>query len=170
MMSARQVRRLASAKSALLLLLPGKLALAAASTLAVTAMVVLRPPALSESRTVPFQVDAVTVTALAPETSAALEVSVTNPNDVALAIIRLTAVVAAVHAAGACGAENFTLHQFSGAYGFVIAGHSTARLAQLGIRSAQWPQITMVNRDVNQDGCRDAVVTIRFAGEASKAS
>jgi hypothetical protein len=169
MMSAQQVRRLASAKGLVLLLLPGKVAVAAASAVAVVAMVVVRPPALKESRTEPFRVDAVTVSGLAPDASAAFEVSVTNPNSVALVISALTAVIGEVRAAGACGAADFTLRQYSGGYGFVVGAHRTATLGQLGIAAPLWPQITMVNRNVNQDGCRNAVVTIRFTGEASKA-
>jgi hypothetical protein len=38
----------------------------------------------------------------------------------------------------------------------------TSDLAKLGVPAASWPRLTMLNRSVNQDGCKGAVVRLRF--------
>jgi hypothetical protein len=69
-------------------------------------------------------------------------------------------------AAHPCTAEDFSVQQFSGPYGFQLPESSNNTLASLGIPESQWPRVAMVDRPVNQDGCKGASLTLDFAGSA----
>lgn len=60
--------------------------------------------------------------------------------------------------------------QFSGAYGLRIPAHSTRRLSSLGVAPARWPRVAMLDRAVNQDGCKHATLDLRFDGMATEAA
>jgi hypothetical protein len=167
-MSVSWANHLAPAKAVLSLLFPGKMTVVAASTAAVVVAVMTLPPArLADSSGRLFRIDAVTTAALAPQASVPLELWFTNPNSVDFVVTDLTAEISGVHAPGACGPADFEVSQFSGGYGFVVSGLRRTSLSQLGIATAQWPHLTMMNRPVNQDGCRNALVTLRFTGKAA---
>jgi len=55
---------------------------------------------------------------------------------------------------------------FSGAYGFTLPARTTTRLSALGIPARQWPHIAMLDRPVNQDGCKRATLSLSFTGDA----
>ena len=96
-----------------------------------------------------------------------MDLTLTNPNGVALAITRLTVRVSDVRVTngrGLCTRADFEVHQFSGAYGFVVSASHTATLTELGIPGEYWPRLVMINRPVNQDGCKRAAITLSFRG------
>ena len=62
------------------------------------------------------------------------------------------------------------IQQFAGAYPFKLAASRTRSLTDLGFPQSQWPQVGMVNRPVNQDGCKGATVTLKYTGTARKAT
>ena len=46
----------------------------------------------------------------------------------------------------------------------LLPGDGTTTLAELATPRWQWPRITMLNRPVNQDGCKGAVLTLDYLG------
>jgi hypothetical protein len=62
-----------------------------------------------------------------------------------------------------CTLADFSTRQFSGIYPLVMRPLSTRRLSGLGVSPAQQPQLTLVNRASNQDGCQGATVTLSYS-------
>jgi hypothetical protein len=107
-----------------------------------------------------------------PGTSQAVDLALTNPNSQAIAINRLTVSIQEVSALRAssalpCSAADFSVSQFSGAYPLSVPAHATVHLSDLGVEAVRGPQLRMLDRPVNQDGCRGATVTLAYAGTAT---
>jgi hypothetical protein len=138
------------------------------------AALVVSPSAVGETRQRQYPLVITGMTMAAPLTLdnwVPLELSLTNPNTVGLSLKRLTAQVGDIHvsaAHGTCTAADFRIIQFSGGYGAVIAASHTSRLSELGIATARWPQLSMINLPVNQDGCKNATIALHFTGEAGE--
>ncbi len=80
----------------------------------------------------------------------------------------LTVTIASVTAPNAtlshpCGTVDFAVTQFSGAYPFYIP-QGTSSLSSLGFASTTWPTVRLINRPVNQDGCKGATVNLTYTG------
>ena len=110
---------------------------------------------------------------LAPGLAVPLDLTLANPGPSAIAISGLNANVTGVSApnSGAtrpCTVDDFAVTPFSGAYGFALASGRTTTLSQLGIPAEQWPQLTMLDRPVNQDGCKGASLTLSYSGTSTK--
>jgi hypothetical protein len=106
---------------------------------------------------------------LAPGIAVPLDLVLTNPHSDDLTISEITTELRAVDAPQGdaihpCTADDFALTQFSGPYGFEVASDSTASLSDLGIPESSWPQVGMVDRAVNQDGCKNASLRLGFTG------
>ena len=91
---------------------------------------------------------------------------VTNPNHVAIAV---TAVTTAVNRTGSsgCSAGDFLVPAQLSATPVIPAG-STRSLEELGIPQSQWPKLRMIDQG-NQDACRGAQLTLAFDGTARAA-
>ena len=46
----------------------------------------------------------------------------------------------------------------------VLPGHGLTDLARLAVPSWRWPRLKMRNLPVNQDGCKDAQLTLGYLG------
>lgn len=106
---------------------------------------------------------------LKPGLTLPLDLRITNPNSSALAVQSLGVTIAGVTAPHAdadhpCTTADFSAEQFSGRYGFEVPASGTSSLSELGFPEDQLPQITMLNRPVNQDGCKEATLHFDFAG------
>lgn len=109
---------------------------------------------------------------LEPGSTLPVALTITNPSDSALTVTGLTIGIGPIQAPHAtvlrgCTAADFVVSQFTGQYGFVIAAGATRSLAELGIPADEWPQLTMINRAVNQNGCKQASVTLEFTASGS---
>jgi hypothetical protein len=62
-----------------------------------------------------------------------------------------------------CTLADFSTRQFSGIYPLVMRPSSTRRLSGLGVSPAQQPQVALVNRAANQDGCQGAIVRLSYS-------
>lgn len=112
---------------------------------------------------------------LIPGSGAPLDLSLANLEGTDLSITGLTVRVAAVTAPRSdalhpCSPADFSVAQFSGTPGFTLPASSTATLGQLGFGPAEWPQITMLDSAVNQNGCKSASLQLGFAGTATEVS
>jgi hypothetical protein len=118
---------------------------------------------------VTFPISGRTTHMLSPGVSAPLDLSLTNDQSSALMVGRLAVRVESVRAPKAdaahrCTLADFGVTQFAGAYGFLVRGSTTSRLSALGIPAAVWPRVAMINRSLNQDGCKHATLTLAFTG------
>jgi hypothetical protein len=48
-----------------------------------------------------------------------------------------------------------------------VPGNSTRSLSALGVASANWLRITMIETHTNQDACKGAPLTITYTGSAT---
>ena len=108
---------------------------------------------------------------LQPGVLSPLDLRLTNPNPLPLTVTLLTVSLQRVSAPYAtpslpCTLADFALQQLSGAYPLRVPAASTTSLGALGLSSAQWPQVAIIDRSTNQDGCRGATVTLGYAAAA----
>ncbi len=85
-------------------------------------------------------------------------------------IAGLTVAIASVSAPNAnvahpCGPVDFAVTQFSGSYPFYIP-QGTSSLQSLGFASTTWPSVRLIDRPVNQDGCKGATVNLTYQGHS----
>ena len=59
------------------------------------------------------------------------------------------------------------MQQYSGTFPLTVPASSTRSLAQLGVQPAFWPQVSIINRPTDQDGCQGATVTLAYSGSAT---
>lgn len=109
---------------------------------------------------------------LEPGIAQPLDLQIHNPNSTALTLSTLTAAVGVVNASRAtqalsCTAGDFTVQQYSGLLPLVVAPNATVSLQQLGVPEAQWPEVWMLDRASNQDGCQGASLSLTYGAAAS---
>ncbi len=108
---------------------------------------------------------------LQPGVLRALDLRLTNPNPLTLTVTLLTVSLERVSAPNAtpslpCTLADFALQQLSGRYPLAVPAASSTSLGALGLPSAEWPQVAIIDRTTNQDGCRGATVTLGYAAAA----
>jgi len=128
-------------------------------------------PATPSTQALPFTVSG-SLTNLLPGQSQPLNLSLTNPSSTGLSVGSLTVSVKSVSAPSAtavlpCTPADFAVTQFSGNYPLAVSPTATRSLADLGIPSAQWPQVSIIDRPSDQDGCKRATVTLAYGGSAT---
>lgn len=121
-------------------------------------------------RIVPVQITG-SVSGLEPGSPQALNLVLRNPNPSPTWVTRLSASLRVVRAPRAspahpCGAADFSVRQYAGPYPLPLPGHGERTLSSLGIGVTLWPQIMLIDRLVNQDGCKGATVTLNLTGTA----
>jgi VCBS repeat-containing protein len=107
-------------------------------------------------------------TPLTPGSKVPLDLTLTNPSNFDLLITNLAVEVAEGTSKPSCsGTQNFKITQFTGAYP-VVLHPGTSQLSALVPSSSKWPQVEMLNLPANQDVCRNATITLRYSGSATK--
>ena len=107
-----------------------------------------------------------------PGTSQSVDLALTNPNSQGISVRSLTVAISKVSAPRAtrtlpCSGADFAVTQFTGLYPLKIPAHATVSLSNLGVVAARGPQLTMLNRPVNQNGCQGATLTLSYSGTAT---
>lgn len=107
-------------------------------------------------------------TPISPGVSAPLDVVLTNPYASAVTVTALRTTVLGVDSPNAdelhpCTAGDFVIEQSLIGLEVTVPAGATATLGSLGVPTASWPQVGMVARSVNQDGCKGASVTLDYA-------
>ena len=107
---------------------------------------------------------------LAPGTKAPLNLTLSNPNNFGVKVTDLTvAVEEDTGRAGCSGTQNFGITQIPAArYPITLPAGQTKTLTQLGIAEGDQPQVEMLNQPWNQDACKNAAITLDYAGSARK--
>jgi hypothetical protein len=96
-----------------------------------------------------------------------IDLRLDNTSDLDLAIDHITVVVVGVDAPRAdadhpCSAADFDVRQLSGGVVLRIVANSAESLSAMDLPNENWPAVSMVDRPVNQDGCKGASLTLRY--------
>jgi hypothetical protein len=108
---------------------------------------------------------------LEPGVARSLNLAITNPNRQGLLVTWLTVSIQRVSAPNAtaalpCTVADFAVRQFSGDYPLAVPASSTRTLSALGTPGSQRPQVTLVDRPLDQDGCKGASLVLGYGGMA----
>jgi hypothetical protein len=139
---------------------------------------VLNPPRFADTDVtvvvVAAAVSGVTITgvparAFAPGTSVPVDIVFTNHSSHVRSLTGLTMRVLRIAAPRAdakhpCTTADFTVRQLPTAATLQLQPHSRRDLTALGFATVRWPRLVMIDRPVNQDGCKRATVTLGFEG------
>jgi hypothetical protein len=118
-----------------------------------------------------FTISGNTVSSLYPGGGTSnLDLSLRNPNSVTIYLSSLSVALPSITAPNAhggltCPPSDFVLTQYTGGFPIVLPP-GTKTLSQLGFARAQMPSITMVDRPLNQDGCKGATLNFSYSGNA----
>ena len=104
---------------------------------------------------------------LSPGSMAPLDLLLANTNDFDLALARITVTVGEVDAPRAdaahpCSAADFEVRQLSGGAVLTLGGNRAENLSDLGLAQRHWPAVGMLDRPVNQDGCKGASLRLDY--------
>ena len=112
---------------------------------------------------------------ISPGVMTPLDLNFTNRNHVALSITELRVTVGQISAPNAdgahpCTADDFTVQQASPGIEIIIPGEASSTLSDLGLAREGWPYAGMLNRSVNQDGCKGASLTLDYTAAGTLAN
>ncbi len=104
---------------------------------------------------------------LAPGVMVPLDVEIVNPHNVPMVVGRVTVTLRLVRAPHAdrshpCTVGDFRVRQASTALEVLVPARSTRQLSRLGVPALLRPGVVMVNRPVNQDGCKESSVALTY--------
>jgi hypothetical protein len=113
------------------------------------------------------RIDGNAVEPVSPGVTVPLDLTFTNPHDTVVSITTLTVAVDGVDAPNsdaihACPLDDFTVDQAPLDLRITLAARATNSLSDLGLPPHMWPHLGMVNRPVNQDGCKGASLTLTY--------
>jgi hypothetical protein len=111
---------------------------------------------------------------LRPGTSAPVALTFQNPNSHRVRMmkvrVRIVKIVAPnADAAHPCTTADYSVRQMPRALLRVPARRSMDLVA-MGLPTEAWPRLTMLNRPLNQDGCKGAQLTLRFKARGLRRS
>ncbi len=116
-----------------------------------------------------FVISGTTTPRMEPGVAAPLDLSLTNTGAVPIRVSSLTVTVRGVTAPNAdadhpCSAADFAVHQAAEGLDLSLSAGETQRLSALQLPVASWPRIRLMNLPVNQDGCKQATLTLDYSG------
>ncbi|WP_309710170.1 hypothetical protein [Pseudolysinimonas sp.] len=103
-----------------------------------------------------------------PGGSAPLNLSISNPLDVDLAVSQFLVEIDAVDAPNAtdllpCDVHDFSVEQLSWHDELIVGAGTTVSLADLDVLTEHWPRVLMLDTASNQDGCKGASVSLAYS-------
>jgi hypothetical protein len=127
---------------------------------------------IAESSSSSFTITGNAARPLSPGLLTPLDLSFTNLNDVSMSVTDLAVTVREVSAPNAdgahpCAATDFAVDQSSSDVKITVAARATSSLSRLDVPHAKWPQVSLLQRPVNQDGCKGASLTLAFAASGT---
>ena len=66
-----------------------------------------------------------------------------------------------------CAIADFTVGQASSSIKITVAAGATSTLSSLGLTRATMPQVGMLDRPANQDGCKGASLTLAYTASGT---
>jgi uncharacterized membrane protein len=119
----------------------------------------------------PFGISGEPAGLLGPGVSRPIDLMISNPNIRPLAVTNLTVTVRSVTRTGwavarnlPCGTADYAVRQYRGAYPLGVTARGRASLSGLHVATLAWPAISMLDRPVNQDGCKGATLSLAYTG------
>ena len=121
-----------------------------------------------------FTISGYVATPVSPGVMAPIDLIFTNPHDVPISVTDLSVTVRKVTAPNAddahpCAVGDFRVGKASSSIKITVAARATSALSNLGLPSATWPQVGMLDRPANQDGCKGASLTLAYAASGTLA-
>jgi len=119
-----------------------------------------------------FTINGNAIEPISPGVMAPLDLTFMNPHDSALTITDLNVTIQSVSApnatdAHACAFDDFVVNQASGDLEVTVASEATSTLDGLGLAHETWPSVGMLDRSVNQDGCKGSTLTLAYAASGT---
>lgn len=110
---------------------------------------------------------------LVPGATSVLDLELTNPTDTSIAVAGLLVTVQDLSAPAAdaehlCERGDFAVEQSPGGLEVSVPARTTSTLSALGVPAATLPRIGLRDRDVNQDGCKLASVTLEYTASVAE--
>jgi hypothetical protein len=124
---------------------------------------------------VSFAIGGNTTEAFSPGRMVGLDLEMTNPHDVPMMVTDLAITVRAVSAPRAdrahpCSVADFAVEQPRGGLPLTVPARTTTSFSSLGVEEGLWPRVGMLDRPVNQDGCKAASLTLVYSGSGTLTS
>jgi len=114
----------------------------------------------------PFTISGNAVNALYPGGVASpINLVFTNPNSVAITVTSVTVTISSTSGGASCLPANFSIGQQL-MVSVTVPATSTKSLSDLGVPTASWPTILMVETGANQNACAAKTVNLSYAGSA----
>jgi hypothetical protein len=118
----------------------------------------------------PFTIGGSVADPLVPGTNRPLNLAITNPNPVPLELTKLSVTLRALTAPRAtavlpCGPSDFSVVQYAGPP-LTIPATRTRSLSDLGVPPGEWPQVSLIDRATDQDGCQGATLALNYGADA----
>jgi hypothetical protein len=111
---------------------------------------------------------------LRPGAMVPLDLSFDNSHDHSVILDEVTVTVTGIDAPRAddqhpCTLEDFVVRQLSGSHSLVLDGDTVSTLSDLDVADRDWPAVGMRARPVDQDGCKDAVISLAYDASGAEA-
>lgn len=121
-----------------------------------------------------FVISGTTTRPIAPGVSAPINLSLTNRGDAAILVSGLVVTLSDVAAPRAdaehpCTVDDFRVLQAAEGLDLRLAAGETRSLLTLRLPAASWPRVQMVERLVNQDGCKESTLILDYSGKGTRA-
>ncbi|NKE60446.1 hypothetical protein FXN61_28110 [Lentzea sp. PSKA42] len=110
---------------------------------------------------------------VSPGVMVSIDLKFTNPHDFAVALTSLTVELQNINAPNAdethsCSLDDFAVNQAPTDLQIPLAAHATNTLSGLGLPPENWPRMGMHNHPANQDGCKEASLTLVYTASAER--
>jgi hypothetical protein len=125
------------------------------------------PPASSPATPTLFTITGTIAQPLSPGRSSPLDLELTNNHFFNLQFTGLHVTLESVDAPMAtaalpCSVDDFEVKQLSVTPAITVPERSTTTLSELGVAVEILPHLGMLNPEVNQDGCKGAILNLRY--------
>jgi hypothetical protein len=114
-----------------------------------------------------FDIDGDATGPISPGIRVPIELSFINRHPTPMTISRLRVSIQDLTTPAAtldrpCSLDDFELTQVAETAEWTVPAGTTLGLRQSGMPLTEWPQVAMRNRQVNQDGCKGATLTLGY--------
>lgn len=111
---------------------------------------------------------------LRPGAMVPLDLSFDNPHDHSVILDELAVTITGIDAPRAdedhpCTLDDFVVRQLSGSHSLVLDGDTVSTMSELDVADHDRPAVGMRARPVNQDGCKDAVISLAYEASGVEA-
>lgn len=114
-----------------------------------------------------FQIKGDAAAPVFPGVAVPIVLEFTNPHQQPMTVSHLRVSIRELRTPNAdrdhpCTLNDYVLYQVSSAATMIVPPGTTAGFEKLGVPRREWPRIGMLNRPVDQDGCRGARLTLGY--------